>query len=71
MEPDRTGGKSMKTDRNTLDELERLYRLWAEEVTAAREEGRLTENTAKTYLLHPERFLRWCRGEFEPGARNR
>lgn len=51
--------------------MERLYRLWEEEVTAAREEGRLTEKTARTYLLHSENFLRWCRGEFEPGSRKR
>ena len=61
----------MKTDRNTLDEMEHLYRLWEEEVTAAREEGRLTEKTARTYLLHSENSLRWCRGEFEPGSRKR
>ena len=60
----------MKTDPGTIEEMERLYRLWEEAVTAAREEGRLTETTATTYLLHPEHFLRWCKGEFEPGSRN-
>lgn len=61
----------MKTDRNTIQEMERLYRLWEKEVTAPQKEGRLTEKTVKTYLLHPEHFLRWCKGEFEPGSRNR
>ena len=52
----------MKTDRNTLHEMERLYQLWEAEVTSAQEQGRLTEKTARTYLLHSSNFLRWCKG---------
>ena len=61
----------MKTDRNTLHEMERLYQLWEAEVTSAQEQGRLTEKTDRTYLLHSSNFLRWCKGEFEPGSRKR
>ena len=38
----------MKTDRNTLHKMARLYQLWEAEVTSAQEQGRLTEKTART-----------------------
>lgn len=37
----------MKTDRNTLHEMERLYQLWEAEVTSAQEQGRLTEKNSQ------------------------
>lgn len=40
------------------------------EVYEAKAQGLLTENTAKTYLLHANNFARWCEGEFVPGSRN-
>ncbi|WP_213423716.1 DUF7662 domain-containing protein [Bhargavaea massiliensis] len=39
-------------------------------VDQAKTQGLLTENTAKTYLLHANNFARWCEGEFVPGGRN-
>ena len=60
----------MKTDRNTLHEMERLHQLWEAEVTSAQEQGRLTEKTARTYLLHSSNFLRWCKGNLSQAAGN-
>ena len=32
------------------------------------ERSPLTRNTKDTYLLHARNFVRWMKGEFEPGA---
>lgn len=40
------------------------------EVYQAKAQGLLTENTARTYLLHVNNFVRWCEGEFVPGGQN-
>ena len=59
----------MKTDKYILREIERLYDLYQDEIESLTEKGTITENTSKTYLLHSYNFVRWCKGEFTPGAK--
>lgn len=40
------------------------------EVRQAQKVGLLTENTARTYLLHASNFVKWNKGDFVPGGRN-
>ena len=60
----------MKTSKDNLIEIERLYDLYQDEVELLRKKGILMDNTAKTYLLHSYNFVRWCKGEFTPGSKN-
>ena len=60
----------MKTDRKTIEELERLIIEYEVEVEQKRREGKLADSTADTYLLHSNNFVKWCKGEFIPGGRN-
>lgn len=59
----------MKTDKYILREIERLYDLYQDEIKSLTEKGVIMENTKKTYLLHSNNFVRWCKGEFIPGAK--
>ena len=59
----------MKTDKYILREIERLYDLYQDEIELLTKKGVITENTSKTYLLHSYNFVRWCKGEFTPGAK--
>jgi len=52
-------------------ELERLFSMYEIEVKEAKKNGLLTESTSRTYLLHSSNFLKWCRGAFQPGGRNK
>ena len=60
----------MKTDRKTIEELERLILEYEVEVERSRKDGKLSDKTANTYLAHSNNFVRWCKGEFIPGGRN-
>ncbi|GKS12795.1 hypothetical protein YDYSY3_37950 [Paenibacillus chitinolyticus] len=60
----------MKAPEDFLRQLELLFENYEKEVNEKRSTGLLAENTTKTYLLHTGNFVRWCRGEFVPGARN-
>ena len=59
------------TDRETMEKIEALYHEYETEVLAAEEKGLLMENTVRTYLLHSRNFVKWCKGQFEPGGRNK
>ena len=59
----------MKTNRENMQEIERLYDLYQDEIETLTEKGTIMENTKITYLLHSYNFVRWCKGEFTPGAR--
>ena len=59
----------MRTDKGTIAEMERLLEEYDIEVEAKRKKGILKNKTARTYLLHAENFVRWCKEEFIPGAR--
>lgn len=61
----------MKTDVTTMKEIEKLFMRYEQEVESLEKEGIIQRNTTKTYLLHSGNFVRWCRGEFEPGAKNK
>ena len=59
----------MKTTPETLKEIERLFNTYSREVENARASKIIKDNTATTYLLHSGNFVRWIKGEFEPGGR--
>ena len=71
MEIDRKKGIFMKTDFSTIRELERLLHKYEQEVLTAQDKRYLKPNTARTYLLHSENFVKWCKDEFEPGSQNK
>lgn len=50
----------MKADPKIIRELERLLEQWKYEVS----QSDLQENTRKTYILHPNNFVRWCKDDF-------
>lgn len=59
----------MKTDISTIKEFERLFQEYEQEVLTAQNSGYLQPNTTRTYLLHSGNFVKWCKDEFEPGAK--
>jgi hypothetical protein len=59
----------MKTDKDTLAEIERLLEEYDIEVEAKRRAGFLADKTARTYVHHATTFVRWCKGDFIPGER--
>ncbi|MDP4177173.1 MAG: hypothetical protein Q8900_02385 [Bacillota bacterium] len=61
----------MKASAEFIKELENLYKKYEQEVNEALRAGYLTQNTAKTYLLHSDNFIKWCKDNFEPGAKNK
>jgi len=60
----------MKTSKDIIIEIERLLSEYDKEVHKSMDNGLLKFNTVKTYLLHSNNFVRWCRDEFIPGDRN-
>lgn len=61
----------MKASDEFIKELENLYKKYEQEVNEALRTGYLKQNTAKTYLLHSDNFIKWCKDNFEPGAKNK
>ncbi|NMB42065.1 MAG: hypothetical protein GX996_09030 [Firmicutes bacterium] len=61
----------MKTTEKNCLEIERLFMDYEKEVKNLEAMGILGKLTATTYLTHAWNFVRWCRGTFEPEARNR
>jgi hypothetical protein len=47
-----------------LDEYERI-------IEQKKTEGLMMQNTVNTYLTHSRNFVRWCKGDFNPGEKNR
>ena len=62
---------NMKTDAKTMEQIEKLFQLYEQEVTGLENKGVILSNTTKTYLLHSGNFVRWCKGEFEPGSKKK
>ena len=58
----------MKASEDFITQLENLYQSYEQEVRMRATEGTLAENTEKTYLLHSNNFVRWCRNDFVPGG---
>ena len=61
----------MKTDRNTLHEMERLYQLWEAEVTSAQEQGRADRKNSQDLSAPLVKLSAVVQREFEPGSRKR
>ena len=61
----------MKTDKATLEKIEELFDTYEKEVEKAERDGYLQPNTTRTYLLHSGNFVKWCKGEFAPGCKNK
>ena len=62
---------NMKSDVKTISKIEQLFQLYEQEIKELEKNGVTQANTMKTYLLHSGNFVRWCKGEFEPGAKNK
>ena len=54
----------MKTDNNFIATLESLIDQYEKVV----EHASYTESTKHTYIYHSRNFVRWVKGDFEPGA---
>jgi len=61
----------MRASQDFLNQLETLLQAYEAEVTKLAKEGILAKNTEKTYLLHSNNFVRWCKNDFIPGAKNK
>jgi hypothetical protein len=62
----RRGTVSVMPTNWTLDELLQELRRYEREL---REAGDKAEVTIRTYVDHPERFLRWLGGRYDPQGR--
>ncbi len=60
---------SLRTSKEIIVEMERLYAEYEREVQARGRDGSLKYHTVRTYLPHSLEFIRWCKGEFVPGGR--
>jgi hypothetical protein len=54
-----------------IQTVERLVARWRRAVGHALEQKAISNSTASTYLQHPENFLAWVKGEFQPGGSGR
>lgn len=61
----------MKASKEFVNQLETLFQAYEQEVRERTKEGVLAENTEQTYLLHSNNFVRWCKNDFIPGAKNK
>ena len=61
----------MKVEPELEKKLESLFQQYEEEVNEAKEKSYLKETTANTYLTHSWNFIKWCKGNFEPGGKNK
>ncbi len=60
-----------RISRQALNEVTEALDQYRELCAARVQDGSLAENTEKTYMLHAANFVRWMRGEFDPGSRGR
>lgn len=56
----------MRINKELRYQLEKLLETYELEVRQAQKNGLLTDSTARTYLLHPSNFVKWCKGDFIP-----
>ncbi|PLT31828.1 hypothetical protein [Peribacillus deserti] len=52
-------------------ELEKRLVLYEKVIQEKKLEGLMTPKTVNTYLTHSRNFVRWCKGNFDPGEKNR
>ena len=62
---------TIRINRAALDEVEKALEHYRELLATLDADGTLKPSATKTYILHSENFVRWLKGEFEPGARNK
>lgn len=60
----------MQASKETVREMEQLLTQYSKTIEELEHTGLLRAETAKTYLTHSTNFVRWCKGDFEPGGRN-
>lgn len=58
-------GKGKRIGPLCLEQVEMAFEAYRREVEASQ----LAPATKRTYLHHAETFVRWMRGDFEPGGR--
>ncbi|MBX3315525.1 MAG: hypothetical protein KF902_01530 [Phycisphaeraceae bacterium] len=61
---------AIRINRSALDEVEKAFEQYQELLATLEADGAIAPNTAKTYLQHSQSFVRWLKGEFDPGAKN-
>ncbi|MED4728360.1 hypothetical protein P9597_09430 [Aneurinibacillus migulanus] len=54
----------MRASQEFIKQLEELFQTYENEVKGTK----LATNTANTHLYHFGNFVKWCRGEYIPGA---
>ncbi len=54
-----------------ISELEKRLKEYEQVVEDKRANGLMTESTVDTYLNHSRNFVRWCKGDFIPGEKNK
>jgi hypothetical protein len=64
------GADEMRASQEFIKQVEELYQAYEQEVTDKMKAGLLKESAIKTYLYHSYNFVRWCKNDFVPGARN-
>jgi hypothetical protein len=62
---------TIRINRDSLSEVEAALERYRELLARLEQGGAIKPNTSNTYLLHSENFVRWLRGEWERGDRNR
>lgn len=62
---------TIRINRPALEEVERALEQYRELIAALEAERTLRPSTAQTYMLHAEHFVRWLKGDFDPGTRNK
>ncbi|MBW4080262.1 hypothetical protein [Paenibacillus sp. S150] len=60
----------MRASQDFINQLELLFETYEQEVTDKLKRGVLKASAAKTYLYHSGNFIKWCRNDFVPGAKN-
>lgn len=59
------GDDKMRVSDEFIKQLEELYQSYEKEIKGTK----LATNTVNTHLYHSGNFVKWCRGEYVPGAR--
>jgi hypothetical protein len=63
--PKDEGADEMRASNEFIKQLEELHQIYEKEVR----ETKLVASTVTTHLYHSGNFVKWCRGEYVPGAR--
>lgn len=61
----------MRISPQAMKEIDSAVDAYREEIENAVKTKNLKRNTADTYFPHVEQFVRWLKGDFEPGGRTK